>query len=253
MSVDGGQPIKCACGQYAVSKISKKDNENNGRSFYACPNPQETSCRYFCWAEDDPYQALQRLLARGSAGSGAGVGANFQRGGAAFVGGFSQRGGAGLGRGQRGGYGQQSGSSRPGGNFAGHQQSAWEKPYSVITPSDGNHQQSSMDVELSNGQQVGSGAVSVFDPATHGGRSDDAVCQRLDKCERSITELLELFNKNMSGFLTDIKTGLEHQQGHLEAITKWIQSHVEEQEDKTREARDIEAKNLLKKIAQPKK
>lgn len=225
---------KCACGQFAVVKQSNKDNENKGRSFFACPNPQETSCRFFCWSEDDPYEALQRQMARNARGS-SGNYYSQQRGGA--VGGFSQRGGLARAQNSRGGFNGGNNAARPGGNFVGQQQSPWEKPYSVVPPAtnDYSNQSSSMEVDVPNNQQHSGGSVSDVPAAARGGHASgnaDALCQRVDRCERSLTELMELMNKNMSGILTDVKTQLEHQQGHMEAITKWIQSHVEEQDAK---------------------
>lgn len=225
--------IQCACGQLAVVKQSNKDNENKGRSFFACPNPQESSCRFFCWTEDDPHEALQRQMARSARGSSGGYASNFQRGGT--VGGFSQRGVSGMGRGQatRGagnwGGGGGGASTKPGGNFT--PQSPWEKPYSVIQPQSNNNYsgQSNMDVE----------PAMSGDANAKGNATDKSVLDRLDKCERSLTSLIETVNAKICQIYDEVlavKNGSIQVQNesanHLRAITDWIQSHVEEQDAK---------------------
>ena len=41
----------CKCGLLSVTRITKKENANNGREFYTCAKPTTTSCQYFKWVD----------------------------------------------------------------------------------------------------------------------------------------------------------------------------------------------------------
>ena len=41
----------CLCGEPAVRRISRKENDNKGKSFLTCPRPQGGQCDFFKWEE----------------------------------------------------------------------------------------------------------------------------------------------------------------------------------------------------------
>lgn len=44
--------VTCYCGDTAKFLTVKKNNENKGRKFYACPKPKNTECGFFEWADE---------------------------------------------------------------------------------------------------------------------------------------------------------------------------------------------------------
>ncbi|KAG5832860.1 hypothetical protein ANANG_G00295670 [Anguilla anguilla] len=82
----------CNCNEPAVTRTVGKDGPNKGRQFHTCCRPQEQSCGFFQWADENHPPG-------GGGGFGGGGGGFGGRGG----GGFGGRGGFGGGGGGFGG------------------------------------------------------------------------------------------------------------------------------------------------------
>lgn len=42
----------CNCGNPAKMLMVNKEGPNKGRTFYACANPRDQSCKFFQWADE---------------------------------------------------------------------------------------------------------------------------------------------------------------------------------------------------------
>ncbi len=53
IDVEEGPNIKCHCNKRVVIKVTKKQNENEGREFYSCGVKGKKRCDFFQWVESD--------------------------------------------------------------------------------------------------------------------------------------------------------------------------------------------------------
>lgn len=59
-----GRPMgapTCTCGQPAALKVAGPTAQNPGKEFLCCPNPKESSCGFFQWADGTPSTKRQRV------------------------------------------------------------------------------------------------------------------------------------------------------------------------------------------------
>ena len=54
-----GSIVKCKCNIIAKSCVSKKDNANKGRTFYAC---SENKCKFFKWGPMVPTEEDEAFI-----------------------------------------------------------------------------------------------------------------------------------------------------------------------------------------------
>lgn len=258
------------CSNPCISKQSNSAN-NPGRLFWSC-SPNCKGFQGWCDEEPrqsggsrgrsygSSHGTRQSNLSLQTGGMG-------QRGGY----GQQQR-GRGMGAGQRGGYGQQRGGSggsnaspgfqfshptKPGGSFT---PSPWEKPYVTATPGyaqpDDICDDGGMDIDVQQQSNAAAAAHDTTAPGAGANAATDAALQWFQQLSDALTDLRSVCTRefehnkvskasqnaydtkvlnqieNIVAQLRDVIDIQKKQQDHLDAMTRWIQEHVEAQDAK---------------------